>query len=281
MRLPKRADLRPALDPGAPRDQYALVTGACSGIGLEIARELARRGHPLVVVSHHEQRLAACGRTLAQEHDVPIHRVVMDLAKDGAAAALYDHVRGMGIDVEILVSNAGMFFFGEVAETDPDQADAMLHLHVVTPSLLALHFGRDMRARRHGHILLVSSVSAWRDFPGIAYYGSSKRYLRSFSAALRHELRMWGVNVTCLAPGAVATSLYSHTGVPVELAVKYRVMKDTAMVARAGVEGMFRGKAEVVPGMSAKLTAALMKSLPDWAVRLVRERTPLLTRPDD
>jgi short-subunit dehydrogenase len=269
------------LDPGAPRDQYALVTGACSGIGLEIARELARRGHPLVVVSHHEQRLAACGRTLAQEHDVPIHRVVMDLAKDGAAAALYDHVRGMGIDVEILVSNAGMFFFGEVAETDPDQADAMLHLHVVTPSLLALHFGRDMRARRHGHILLVSSVSAWRDFPGIAYYGSSKRYLRSFSAALRHELRMWGVNVTCLAPGAVATSLYSHTGVPVELAVKYRVMKDPAMVARAGVEGMFRGKAEVVPGMSAKLTAALMKSLPDWAVRLVRERTPLLTRPDD
>jgi len=281
VRLPKRADLRPALDPGAPRDQYALVTGACSGIGLEIARELARRGHPLVVVSHHEQRLAACGRTLAQEHDVPIHRVVMDLAKDGAAAALYDHVRGMGIDVEILVSNAGMFFFGEVAETDPDQADAMLHLHVVTPSLLALHFGRDMRARRHGHILLVSSVSAWRDFPGIAYYGSSKRYLRSFSAALRHELRMWGVNVTCLAPGAVATSLYSHTGVPVELAVKYRVMKDPAMVARAGVEGMFRGKAEVVPGMSAKLTAALMKSLPDWAVRLVRERTPLLTRPDD
>lgn len=281
MRLPKRADLRPALDPGAPRDQYALVTGACSGIGLEIARELARRGHPLVVVSHHEQRLAACGRTLAQEHDVPIHRVVMDLAKDGAAAALYDHVRGMGIDVEILVSNAGMFFFGEVAETDPDQADAMLHLHVVTPSLLALHFGRDMRARRHGHILLVSSVSAWRDFPGIAYYGSSKRYLRSFSAALRHELRMWGVNVTCLAPGAVATSLYYHTGVPVELAVKYRVMKDPAMVARAGVEGMFRGKAEVVPGMSAKLTAALMKSLPDWAVRLVRERTPLLTRPDD
>jgi len=281
VRLPKRADLRPALDPGAPRDQYALVTGACSGIGLEIARELARRGHPLVVVSHHEQRLAACGRTLAQEHDVPIHRVVMDLAEDGAAAALYDHVRGMGIDVEILVSNAGMFFFGEVAETDPDQADAMLHLHVVTPSLLALHFGRDMRARRHGHILLVSSVSAWRDFPGIAYYGSSKRYLRSFSAALRHELRMWGVNVTCLAPGAVATSLYSHTGVPVELAVKYRVMKDPAMVARAGVEGMFRGKAEVVPGMSAKLTAALMKSLPDWAVRLVRERTPLLTRPDD
>jgi len=281
VRLPKRADLRPALDPGAPRDQYALVTGACSGIGLEIARELARRGHPLVVVSHHEQRLAACGRTLAQEHDVPIHRVVMDLAKDGAAAALYDHVRGMGIDVEILVRNAGMFFFGEVAEPDPDQADAVLHLHVVTPSLLALHFGRDMRARRHGHILLVSSVSAWRDFPGIAYYGSSKRYLRSFSAALRHELRMWGVNVTCLAPGAVATSLYSHTGVPVELAVKYRVMKDPAMVARAGVEGMFRGKAEVVPGMSAKLTAALMKSLPDWAVRLVRERTPLLTRPDD
>ncbi len=280
MRLRARGVKGSTSHAGTPQDQHALVTGACSGIGLEIARELARRGHPMVVVSHHEQRLAACAHDLVTEHDVPVHPVVMDLARDGSAAALYDHVRGLGIEVEILVSNAGMFFYGEVAETDPEQADAMLHLHVVTPSLLALHFGRDMRARRHGHILLVSSVSAWRDFPGIAYYGSSKRYLRSFSGALRHELRMWGVNVTCLAPGAVATSLYSQTGVPVELAVKYRVMKDPAVVARAGVEGMFQRKAEVIPGLSAKLTAALMRFLPDWAVRLIRERTPLLTRPD-
>jgi short-subunit dehydrogenase len=113
----------------------------------------------------------------------------------------------------------------------------MLQLHVVTPSLLARYFARDMRARRRGHILFVSSISAWRDFPGIAWYGSFKRYLRSFAASLREELRIWGVNVTCLVPGAVATSLYDRTAIPVQTAVKYGVMRDPVRVAKAGVQG--------------------------------------------
>ena len=88
----------------------------------------------------------------------------------------------------------------------------MLQLHVVTPSLLCSRFARDMRARRSGHILVVSSISAWRDFPGISYYGSSKKYLRGFARALRSELSVYGVNVTCLAPGATATgALRSRT----------------------------------------------------------------------
>lgn len=265
---------------GADPAGYALVTGACSGIGLEMARELARRGHPLVVVSNRGQELGACAQRLAGDHRVPVHPLTMDLAGDGAAAALHEAVQRLGIEVDILVSNAGMFFFGEVAETDPQRAEAMLRLHVLTPSLLAHLFGHDMRARGRGHILLVSSVAAWRDFPGIAYYGSSKRYLRSFAAALRHELRPWGVNVTCLAPGATATGLYDRTGVPVGLAVRYKVMKDPAAVARAAVKGMFRRRAVVIPGTSAKLTAVLMALMPGWAIRLVRERTRLLPRPE-
>lgn len=248
---------------------WALITGACSGIGLEIARELARRGHPLVLVSNRQDPLEAAACELAALSDTQTQVVVMDLAHPDAAAKLYEEVRRRGLDIEILVSNAGMFFHGEVVDTDPLRAEAMLELHVVTPSLLALYFARDMRARRRGHILFVSSISAWRDFPDIAFYGSSKRFLRSFATSLRAELGVWGVNVTCLAPGATATGLYENTSIPVDAAVKYKVMKDPAKVACAGVQGMFKRKAVVVPGLLAKTMAVAMRLLPGWLIRRV------------
>jgi len=258
---------------------HALVTGGCSGIGLEIARELGSRGYPLLLVSDCEDRLLDVAAELVATHGVPVHTVLLDLAEDGAAGRLHEEVTRLGVVVEILVSNAGIFFFGEVADTEPERAERMLRLHVLTPSLLALHFGREMRARGRGHILFVSSISAWRDFPGIAYYGSSKRYLRSFAASLREELRVWGVNVTCLAPGATATNLFDRSTVPVERAVRCGVMKDPAAVARAGVKGMFKKKATVVPGGSEMLMLLTMRLVPRLVIRIVRERSGLLPSP--
>jgi short-subunit dehydrogenase len=257
----------------------ALVTGACSGIGLEIARELARRGHPLVMVSQRDQELVEAAARVAAEHQVDALPITLDLARPEAAQQLYDAVRARGLEVEILVNNAGIFFFGELADADPARANALLQLHVVMPTLLTQLFVREMRERRRGHVLIVSSISAWNDFPGIAIYGSSKRYLRSFAAALRSELRVWGVNVTCLAPGATATALYSQTGVPVQLAVKYGVMVDAAMVARRGVDGLFAGRGVVIPGLSAKLSAWSMALLPQWLIAVLRTHAPFLPGP--
>jgi uncharacterized protein len=254
---------------------YALVTGACSGIGLEISRELARHGYPLLMVSNRERELTAAALELAVDYGVDVQIIAMDLARPDSARALHDEVADRDVEVELLVSNAGIFFFGEVIHADPARAETMMLLHVVTPSLLAHHFGHDMAARGAGHIVFVSSISAWRDFPGIAYYGSSKRFLRSFASALREELRDRGVSVTCVAPGAVATNLYEGTRIPVQLAVKYGVMKDPAGVARAAVRGMSRGKAVVVPGLSAKAMALGMTLMPKWMIRLIHKRRPL------
>ena len=254
---------------------YALVTGACSGIGLEIARELAREGRALLLVSNRAVELAAAADELSAEHPVAIQTIVMDLARPEAARELHDEVLRRDVEVDVLVSNAGIFFFGEVVATDPGRAETMMLLHVVTPSLLARYFGEDMCARKSGHVVFVSSISAWRGFPGIAYYSSSKRFLRSFASALREEFRVHGVGVTCVAPGAVATGLYDGTGIPVPLAVKYRVMKDPSGVARAAVRGMARDRAVVIPGLSAKAMALGMTIMPKWMIRAVHRRAPL------
>jgi short-subunit dehydrogenase len=259
--------------------QWALVTGACSGIGLELTRELARRGYALVLVSNRAAELELAARRLATEHGVATKALTIDLARPAAAAELYEAVRALGLEVEVLVNNAGMLLFGEVADADPARMQAMLQLHVTTPSLLARYFGAGMRARKSGHMLFVSSASTWCDFPGVALYGSTKRYLRSFAASIREELAPWGVNVTCLAPGAVATGLYGQGGGAAAKAAKLGLLGDPAAVARAGVKGMFRGKALVLPGAGAKLMAVGAALTPRWLVHLVRVRTDFLSRP--
>jgi short-subunit dehydrogenase len=258
---------------------WALVTGACSGIGLEIARNLACRGYSLVLVSNRPEELGFAARKIAAEHGVATRTVALDLAQPEAARALYEQVKGLDAEIEILVNNAGFLLFGEVADADPTRVNALLQLHVTTPTLLAHYFGRDMRARRNGHILIVSSASAWRDFPGVALYGSTKRYLRSFAAALREEMRPWGVNVTCLAPGAVATSLYGRSTGAAAKAAGRGLLSDPAMVAKAGLRGMFRRKALVLPGVGARLMAAGMAITPRWLIHLLRMRTTHLSRP--
>ena len=178
--------------------------GGVSAIGSRICRELAGRGYPLLLVSNRDAELEAAAREIAVSYGVDACPIKMDLARPEAARALYEEVTSRGLEVEILVSNAGMFFFGEVADADPARVETMMQLHVVTPSLLAHFFGQDMRARRSGHILFTSSISAWRDFPGIAYYGSSKTFLRSFACALREELSVWGSTNLSRPYGAVA-----------------------------------------------------------------------------
>jgi short-subunit dehydrogenase len=187
-------------------------------------------------------------------------------------------VRALGLAVEILINNAGCFFFGEAVDAVPARANAMLQLHVVTPSLLCTRFGHEMRARGRGHILIVSSISAWRDFPGISYYGSSKKYLRGFARALRSELGVYGVNVTCLAPGATATALYAVGSANVERARRLGIMMDAHTVAAAGLAAMFAGEAEHVPGQLNRAMTVGAALTPQWTIDLIRRRAPWLPR---
>ena len=256
--------------------RVALVTGACSGIGKAIATKLGSCGYELVIVSEQADRLARAAGEIREAYGVTVHAIKMDLARPEAAEELYCAVEELGVRVDILVNNAGIFFFGETADASLDRANAMLQLHVVTPSLLCSRFVRDMRVARGGHVLIVSSISAWRDFPGISYYGSSKRYLRSFARALRSELAVYDVNVTCLAPGATATELYDTNNEPVQRAKRYGLMMDADAVAEVGLRAMFARKAECVPGLRTRAMLFLTVLTPQWVIDLIRRRSPWL-----
>jgi short-subunit dehydrogenase len=231
-------------------------------------------------VSENPERLAACAAEIGAASATSPHSIVCDLARPEAAEELHRAVAALGVEPDVLVINAGMFFFGEAADADPVKANALLQLHVVTPSLLCTRFGRDMRARRRGRILLTSSISAWRDFPGISYYGTSKKYLRGFARALRSELAPYGVVVTCLAPGATYTGLYDPHVVPVERAHRLGVMMDPGAVAAAGLRALFAGKAECVPGIVNRLSTIAMMLVPQWAIDFARRRVPWLPQPE-
>jgi short-subunit dehydrogenase len=256
----------------------ALVTGGCSGIGNAIAHGLAARGHDLVLVSERIDRLEAAAGALRSAHGVDVHVACVDLSRPGAALDVHERLGALGLVVDVLVNNAGMFFFGEAVDAESGRAEALLQLHVVTPSLLCTLVGRGMRERRRGRILVVSSISAWRDFPGIAYYGSSKKYLRGFARALRSEMGPYGVTVTCLAPGPVATELYGQDSPQVRRGRKLGLFLEPERVAEAAVRALLRGDAECVPGTSARLMAWFSALTPQWAVDLVRRRAPWLGR---
>jgi uncharacterized protein len=257
----------------------ALVTGGCSGIGLAIAGALAARGHPLVLVSENANRLEAAASLLRARHGVPVTVVCQDLACPGAAEALHSRVRALGLEVDVLVNDAGTFLFGEVVDAPLDRAEALLQLHVITPSLLCALFGGEMRGRGRGRILVVSSISAWRDFPGIALYGASKRYLRGFTRALRSEMSVHGVSVTCLAPGPVATGLYGLDSTAVRRGQRLGLFMSPERVAEAGVRALLRGDAECVPGLLNRVLAVASAATPQWVVDLIRRRSPWLRRP--
>ena len=264
--------------PAQVRPPVALVTGGCSGIGKALAQRLAARGYQLLLVSDRPAALEETAASIRAALNVPVEALSMDLARPEAAEDLHRRVRAKGLEVDVLVSNAGIFFFGEAADAPLDRANAMLQLHVVTPSLLCSLFGREMRERRRGHILIVSSISAWRDFPGIAYYGSSKRYLRGFARALRSELQLHGVGVTCLAPGPTATGLYDTPAATLRRAQRLGLFLEPERVAEDGVQALLEGRAEVVPGLSNRILARAAALTPQWVIDLIRRRASWLRR---
>jgi short-subunit dehydrogenase len=244
----------------------ALITGGSSGIGLAIAHELARLRYNLLLVSNQAAQLAESKAALEEQHGIKCLVLDLDLAITSAAQQLLNYCSEQQLEIEILVNNAGFLIMAEIADIEPALISKMIQLHLHTPTMLCRLFGAEMKVRKSGHILNVSSISAVMPYPIISLYGPTKTYLRYFTRALRTELRPHGVNVTCLIPGATVTDLYNLEQVNVARLKAFRIFHTPEFVARKAVKGLFRRKAVVIPGLLNKITARLMPLIPAFII---------------
>lgn len=240
----------------------ALITGGSSGIGLEYARQLAGRGYDLALVSNREEELSAAKEALRGEYGISVYTLYADLAKHDAAKDVIRWCDREGIEPEVLVNNAGMFFMEYLGQGNLDKASAMVTLHIETATQLCVLLGSRMKAAGHGYILNMASVTAWIPAPGIAVYSASKAYLVSFGKGLSYELRPYGVTVTTVCPAAIDTGLYP-------LGDKLRgwlrgigIVKSPQWLVKRALKGMFRGRRIMRPGPLNRLVPALVSCLP-------------------
>lgn len=249
----------------------ALVTGASAGIGAELARQFAERGHDVVLVARREEKLRQAADTYAARYDVETHVVAQNLASREGRDAMYKAVTERDVEVDYLVNNVGIGTQGHFLDVDLDRELTQVELNVATPTHLTKLFGRGMRDRGHGGVLNVASTAAFQPGPFMAVYYASKSYALSLSEALHEEFADDGVTVTALCPGPVETEFQERAnnqdvpiGNPDASLMRWQAADE---VAEAGIDGLERGKAVVVPGIEYKLLAALTKLLPRSVTR--------------
>jgi short-subunit dehydrogenase len=239
----------------------ALVTGASSGIGAEIARQLAGRRIDLVLTARRRERLEALAAELSERHGVKVAVIENDLNTEDGADHLVEELAARELRPTVLVNNAGFGCFSEFLEQPRDDIEALLEVNIRAVTILCRRLGERMAAARHGYILNVSSFAAIAPIPRYAVYSGAKAYVIGLSQALRHELARRGVKVSVLCPGFTRTEFHDVSGHE-----KSRLMRATELsveqVARAGLAGLARGKFLIVPGWWYKLNTVFARLLP-------------------
>jgi hypothetical protein len=235
--------------PAPEKDSVALITGASAGIGAGIARELAGRGHDLVMVARGRERLEALAAKLAETHSVNATPLACDVGDATARAELIDGVNELGLRVEILVNNAGFATGGFFHSSPVDRELEQVRVLVEAVVGLCAAYLPGMVERRRGAILTVASTAGMQPLPFSAGYAAAKAHALAFSEALHEEVRGRGVTVTALCPGPVDTEFWELAGdQPIEKVVPGALWVSAAQAARAGVAGLAAGERVVVPG---------------------------------
>ena len=247
----------------------AIITGASSGIGAELARVFARNGHTLVLVARREARLKALATELGAAGAMVPLILPLDLSQHDAAARITLALEIRDLDPQYLVNNAGFGLHGYAADRDRDELLGMIDLNMRALTDLSLVFAASL-ARHHGGILNVASVAGFLPAPASAVYYAGKAYVISFSEALYRELKPKGVRVTTLCPGPVHTEFQARAGVS-KRATIFHV--PAARVAEEGYRGLMRGKRMVIPGFGNKLLTVLARIAPrSWLLAAAGRR---------
>jgi len=250
----------------------ALVTGASSGIGLELARLFAKGGHDLILVARNEAKLNELALYLGKMYRCNVEVIPADLSQPEVAEALVEELKTRGLTVDVLVNNAG---FGEskpFVEQDLRRVMEMIQLNMTTLTQLTRLILPRMIAAKQGRILNVASIAAFLPGPLMAVYYASKAYVLSFSEAIANELKGTGVTVTALCPGPTRTGFATAAGATATNLFHTPGVMDAAPVAEAGYRGCMKGKAVVIPGLLNKVLVWVIALSPRWGVTPISRR---------
>lgn len=237
-----------------------LITGASSGIGIELARIFARNGFALALTARRVERLNALADEIEKSGQVRPIVISADLARSGATRAIADALNAAGVEPQYVVNNAGFGLVGQAANLDRAEQLEIIDVNTRALTELSLAFV-DSLERHRGGILNVGSVAGFLPGPGSAVYYASKAYVLSFSEALYAELKDRGIRVTVLCPGPVPTEFAARAGVKDKMGPG-ALTQTAAMVAEAGYRGFMDGHRVIVPGFANRLVMVLARVLP-------------------
>ena len=243
--------------------KVALITGASAGLGVEFARQLSKRGHRLVLAARRKDRLEELAKELGNARAVAI-----DLSKANAAAKLLADVEAAGEHVDLLVNNAGFGLIGRFAELDAKRERQMVDLNIGVLMDLCRAVAPDMIERKSGGILNVASTAAFQPGPNMAVYFATKAFVLSFTEALHEELKPHGLKVSCLCPGPTRTEFGEVAGFGGN-GLFDRTAMNAPEVVEAGIAGLEKNRAVVVPGLVNKIGATSTRFAPRSVVRKI------------
>ncbi|WP_259068062.1 SDR family NAD(P)-dependent oxidoreductase [Mucilaginibacter sp. X4EP1] len=241
--------------------EYALITGASKGIGKSIALQLAGLGYHLLLTARSEADLQQLAESIKKDYNVNVEYLAIDLSGSGAALKLSDWCKDLSVPVAILINNAGFGVWGNFESLILDEQIKMLNLNINALVALTYLLLPLLREQNKAFILNVASTAAYQAVPTLALYSASKAFVLSFSRALRYELIDSHISVSCLCPGPTDTGFAHRAGMDAlaELAAKFNMQADE--VAKIGLKGMFRKKAEIVPGFLNKVSGFAARHL--------------------
>ena len=246
------------------RRPVALVTGASTGIGKDLAEACAGDGNDLVLVARRAEVLEQVARDLEARYKVSVQIIPADLADPAAPERIVAELTARRLEPDLLINNAGTGAYGRFLETDKAVELGSIQLNVAALTHLTKLILPGMVQRGHGRILNVASTGAFQPGPLMAVYYATKAYVLSFSEALASELANTGVTVTCLCPGPTRTEFQERAGMSNMWLTSQPMMASSADVARAGYQGLKRGKRVVIPGLLNKMLAFSVRLAPRW-----------------
>jgi short-subunit dehydrogenase len=235
----------------------ALITGASSGIGYELAKLFAKDQTDLVLVARSREKLEEFASDLQQKHSITARVFAIDLSQASAPAEVFSFTEKQAINVDYLINNAGFGVRDGFASTDINQILEMIQLNIAALTHLTKLYLPNMLNQKSGKILNVASTAAFQPGPWMAVYYATKAYVLSFSEALANELAKTGVTVTTLCPGPTPTGFQKRAGAQNIQLMKSKILPalDAAVVAKQGYEGMMREKKVIIPGFMNRLLA--------------------------